>query len=69
MGLCNCSTFCCALLYVLSSYAIILMEERELVTWLLGVSLFLTVPWVCLKFVILVFPDHTIFDNQHFIRE
>ena len=28
--------------------------EREIVVWL-----FLTVPWVCLKFVIVLFPDHT----------
>ena len=25
------------------------------------VRLFLAVPWVCLQFVIVVFPDHTIF--------
>ena len=31
MGLCNCSMFCCALLYVHSSFAIILMEKKELV--------------------------------------
>ena len=28
VGICNCSTFCCALLYVWSSIAIILMGER-----------------------------------------
>ena len=25
----------------------------------IAVWLFLTVPWVCLKFVIVIFPDHT----------
>ena len=58
---------CCTLIYVHSSFAIILMGKRELVA-LLGLSswclvmvvwLFLTVSWVCLQFVILVFPDHT----------
>ena len=67
VGFCNCSMFCCALLYVHSSFAIILMGKRELVA-LLGlsfwclvivVSLFLVVPWVCLQFVIVVFPDHS----------
>ena len=59
--------FCCTLLYVHSSIAIILMGERELVA-LFGLSscclviverLFLAVPWGCLRFVIVVFPDHT----------
>ena len=59
--------FCCTLLYVHSSIAIILMGERELVA-LLNLSpwclvmvewLFLAVPWGCLQFVIVVFPDHT----------
>ena len=67
MGVCNCSMFCCTLLYVHSSIAIILMGKRELVA-LLNVSswclmmvewLFLAVPWGCLRFVIVVFPDHT----------
>ena len=58
---------CCTLLYVPSSFAIILMEKRELVA-LLSLSscffvmverLFLAVPWVCLQFVVVVFPDHT----------
>ena len=31
MGFCNCSMFCCALLYVHSSFAIISMEKRELI--------------------------------------
>ena len=64
---CNCSMFCCKLLYVPSCFAIILMGKRELDV-LLGLSswclvvvlwLFLAVPWVCLQFVIVVFPDHT----------
>ena len=59
--------FCCTLLYVHSSIAIILMGKRELVA-LLGLSswclvvverLFLAAPWDCLRFVIVVFPDHT----------
>ena len=67
VGVCNCSTFCCTLLYVHSSIAIILMGKRELVA-LLNLSswcfvlverLFLAVPWDCLCSVIVVFPDHT----------
>ena len=59
--------FCCTLLYVHSSFATILMGKRELVA-LLGLSswclvmvvwLFLVLPLVCLRFVIVVFPDHT----------
>ena len=65
--LCNCSMFCCVLLFLHSSFAIILMGKRELVallclsSWCLVivVLLFLTMPWVCLQFVIVVFPDHT----------
>ena len=34
MGFCNCSMFCCALLFVHSSFAIILMGKRELVALL-----------------------------------
>ena len=34
MGFCNCSMFCYALLYVHSSFAIILMGKRELVALL-----------------------------------
>ena len=67
VGVCNCSVFCCTLLYVPSSFAIILMGMRELVallslsSWCLVIVvwLFLAVPWVCLQFVIMVFPDHT----------
>ena len=59
--------FCCTLLYVHSSIAIILMGKRELVallnlsSWclLMVERLFLAVPWGCLWFVIVVFPDHT----------
>ena len=59
--------FCCALLYVHSSIAIILMGKRELIallnlsSWCLvvGERLFLAVPRVCLQFVIVVFPVHT----------
>ena len=59
--------FCCTLLYVLSSIAIILMGKRELVallnlsSWCLVMveRLFLAVLSGCLPFVIVVFPDHT----------
>ena len=59
--------FCCRLLCVRSSIAIILMGKRELVA-LLGLSswclvvierLFLAAPQGCLRFMIVVFPDHT----------
>ena len=59
--------FYCMLLYVHFSIAIILMGKRELVA-LLNLSswcllmvewLFLAVQWGCLRFVIVVFPDHT----------
>ena len=58
---------CCTLLYVHSSIAIILMGKKELFA-LLNLSswcivkaewLFLAVSWGCLRFVIVVFPDHT----------
>ena len=57
----------CTLLYVHSSIAIILMGKRELVallnssSWCLVMveQLFLALPWGCLRFVIVVFPDHT----------
>ena len=67
MGACNCSLFCCTLLYVHSSIVIILMGKRELIA-LLNLSscclvmverLFLAVPRGSLQFVIVVFPDHT----------
>ena len=67
MGVCNCSMFCCTLLYVHSSIAIILMGNRELIallnlsSWCLVIveGPFLAVPRGCLQFVIVVFPDHT----------
>ena len=67
MEVCNCSVFCCTLLYVHSSIAIILMGKRELIallnlsSWCLVMveRLFLAVPRGCLQFVIVVFPDHT----------
>ena len=67
VGVCNCSMFCCMLLYVRSSIAIILMGKRERVallnlsSWCLVMveRLFLAVLRGCLQFVIVVFPDHT----------
>ena len=67
MGVCNCSMFCCTLLYVHSSIAIILIGKRKLIallnlsSWCLVMveRLFLAVPWGCLQFVIVAFPDHT----------
>ena len=67
VGVCNCSMFCCTLLYVHSSIAIILMGKRELIallnlsSWCLVMveRLFLAVPRGCLQFVIVVFHDHT----------
>ena len=67
VGVCNCSLFCCTLLYVHSNIAIILMGKRELIallnlsSWCLVMveRLFLAVPRGCLQFVIVVFPDHT----------
>ena len=69
MGVCYCSMFCCTLLYVHSSIAIILMRKRELIallnlsSWCLVMVewLFLAVQRGCLQFVIVVFPDHTHF--------
>ena len=67
VGVCNCSMFCCTLLYVHFSIAVILMGKRELIallnlsSWCLVMvmRLFLAVPRGCLQFVIVVFPDHT----------
>ena len=60
-----------ALLYVHSSFVIILKRKRKLVALLLlsyrclvtvnVLWLFLTMPWVGLQCVIVVFPDHTHF--------
>ena len=53
MGFCNGSMFCCALLYVHSSFAALL----SLSPWCLVIDvwLFLAVQWVGLQFVIVVF--------------
>ena len=63
------SLFCYALLCVHSKFAIILKRKRKLVALLLlsyrcivtinVLWLFLTVLWVGLHYVIVVFPDHT----------
>ena len=66
VGFCNYFMFCCTLLYVPSSFATILMAKRELVSLLswsswclvIVVWLFLAIPWDCLQFVTVVFPDH-----------
>ena len=58
----------CITLCLFSSFAIILKRKRKLVALLLlsyrcitinNLWLFLTVPWVILQGVIVVFPDHT----------
>ena len=67
VGVCNCSMLWCTLPYVHSSIAIILMGKRELIallnlsSWYLVMveRLFLAVLRNCLRFVIVVFPDHT----------
>ena len=69
MGVLCLSLFCCALLCILSSFAITLKRKKELVALLLlsygclvtenVLCLFLTVPWIGLWCVIVVFPDHT----------
>ena len=68
VGVCNCSMFCCTVLCVHTSIAIILMGKRELVallnlsSWFVMVErLFLAVPRGCQRFVIVVFSDHTHF--------
>ena len=63
------SLFWCVLLCVHSSFAILLKRKRKLVALLIlyyrcivtinALWLFLTVPWVDLQCVIVVFPDHT----------
>ena len=78
MGVCNCSMVCCTSLYVHSSFAIILIAKIELVallslsSWCLVIVVcpFLAVPWVCLQFVIVVFPDltHTHIFGDNFYR-
>ena len=69
LGVLCLSLFCCALHCVLSSFAIILKRKRELVALLLlscgclfivnVLWLFLTVPWVGLRCVSVVFADKT----------
>ena len=69
MGVLCLSFFCYALLCVHSSFAIILKRQRKLVALVLlsyrcivainVLWLFLTVPWVSLQCVFVVFPDHT----------
>ena len=62
------SLFCYVLLCVHSSFAIILKRKRKLVALLVlsyrrftinVLWLFLTVPWVGLQCVVVVFPDYT----------
>ena len=63
------SLFCCALLCVNTSFAIILKSKKKLVALLVlsyicivtinVMWLFLTVPWVGMMCMIVVFPDHT----------
>ena len=58
-------------IFVHSSFAIISMGSRELVDLLCSSSgclvivvwLFRTMPWVCLQFVMVVFPVHTHYFN------
>ena len=69
MGVLCLYLFCYALPCVHSSFAIILKRKRKLVALILlsyrcivtinVLWLFLTVPWVGLQCVIVVFPDHT----------
>ena len=69
MGVLCLSLFSCALLCIHSSFAIILKRKKKLVALLLlsyrcivtinVLWLFLTVQWVGLQCVIVVFPDHT----------
>ena len=71
MGVLCWSLFWYALLYVISSFAIIFTRNRELVALLLlsfrclvtvnVLRPFLTVSWVGMQCVIVVFPDHTHF--------
>ena len=78
MGVCGCSMFCCALLCALCPFWNHLDGGGGELVALLGLSswclvvvgwLFLAVPWGCLRFVIVVFPDHThlLLPMAHFI--
>ena len=68
--------FCYTLHNVHSSIAVILMGKRKLVallnlfSWCLVMVewLFLAVSWGCLRFVIVVFPDHTHFFVKLFLN-
>ena len=74
VGFCNCSIFCCAILCVHSSFAIISIGKRELVALLclsswchrIAVWLFLMMSRVCLQFVAVVFPNHTHYFLKHY---
>ena len=58
VGVCNCSRFCCTLLYVHSRFALICLSSWCLV---IDVWLFVTT-WACLQFVIVVFSGLTHFE-------
>ena len=58
MGFCNCSMFCCTLILVHSSFAIILMGKRELVA-LLSLSSWCLV----IAFLILIFGE--VMEEKH----
>ena len=76
MGVCNYLMFCCTLFCVHSSIATILMGKRELVallnlsSWCLVMveRLLLAVPRGCLRFVIVVFPDHTHYFSKMYFK-
>ena len=63
--------FCCTLRFVPSSFAILLMGKKELVAllslspWCLVIVVgpFPAMSWGCLRFVVVVFPDHTIYNK------
>ena len=69
MGVLCLSLFCCTLLCVYPSFAIIMKRKRKLVALLLlsyrcivtinVLWLFLAMPWVGMQCVIVAFPDHT----------
>ena len=77
LGFCFRSMFCCAKHWVLLSFAFILMEKRELnalfclsFCCLVSVNvlwLSLTLLWVGLQCVLVVFPDHTHFRNKIYL--
>ena len=67
MGVCNCYVFCCTLFYCPFWFCNHLNGKSELIALLslsswcrvMVVWLFSAVPWVCLRLVIVLFPDHT----------